>query len=201
MARRLQADAVGTIREVFQRIQKLSADERISVISDLFGDEAKGLTQLVNNLPALEKALFDVAERYKYAGSMTKEYAVQSQTTANQLKLAQNQFTNLGIVIGAAVLPALTKLLEVVTPAVAAVMRFAEANPAITGVVVGVTALAAAFILAAPFIAATISVLTTLSGLGLAATIAGWAGAVVPFLIGLKGIIATAAAVVAGFIT
>ena len=162
LARRLQDDALGTIRDVFQRIKGLAADEQISVISDLFGDEARGLSPMINNLSALENALGLVADKTKYAGSMAKEYETRSQTTANALQLAKNNFDALAITIGASVIPALTMLIAAVTPAVSGLLRFAQANPAITSVVVGVTALGAAFVLAAPFIMATITLISTI---------------------------------------
>ena len=127
--------------------------------------------------------------------------------------------------------PALIKVVQFLNPVIVGLSKFASANPQITAVAVAVAALASAFVLAAPFILATITVLGKMAVIGkmaagLAATIAGWAGVVVPVFVAvkagalgvlaaiagwagvigpaiaaLKAIIATAAAVVAGFIT
>ena len=203
LAKRLQADALGTIRDVLSRLKNLPPEERISVLSDLFGDEARGLAPMVNNLGALEKALLLIADKTKYAGSMTKEYEVRSKTTANALQLARNQVDALAIKIGEAMLPALQKLVEITTPVVAALGRFAEAHPGITAAVVAVTALAAGFVLLAPFIAAAVSLLAPLAaGIaaavgGVAAWLAGWAAMIPIVLGGIKAIVLGAGAVVA----
>jgi TP901 family phage tail tape measure protein len=185
LARRLQEDALGTIRDVFKRIKGLAADEQISVISDLFGDEARGLAPMINNLGALETALGLVADKTKYAGSMTKEYEVRAQTSANALQLAKNNFDAFAITIGASVVPALTALVSAATPVVSALLRFAQANPAITSVVVAVTALGAAFVLAAPFVMATITLISTI-GIATLGPIAAVVAAVVGIGVAFK---------------
>jgi TP901 family phage tail tape measure protein len=206
MAKRLQADALGTIKEVMKRLQNIPAEERISVLMDLFGEEARGLSQLVNNLPALEKALSLVADKYRYAGSMTKEYNVQSQTTANALQLSKNNFDALAITVGAQLVPALTKLVSLLEPVITGFLRFAEAQPVLTTIGVSIAAIVSALVLAAPFI---LSVVTLLGQLGvgagvlggIAATIAGWAGAVVPFLTAIGSAIAAVGAFVASIVS
>ena len=210
LAKRLQDDALGTIRDVFKKISELAPEERISVISDLFGDEARGLTPLINNLGALEKALGLVGDESAYAGSMTKEYNVQAGTTANQLQLLMNAITPLQIAIGDSLVPALAKTVELLTPLINGMTAFAQTNPAITALVTTVSALAAAFVFLAPFIASTISVLgslgitvtgVTAAASSFAATIAGWAGIIAPAIAAIQSAIAAVAAFVAGLVT
>lgn len=202
MAKRLQKDALGTIKDVMKRLQNLPAEERISVLSDLFGDEARGLSQLVNNLPALEKALALVADKTKYAGSMTKEYNVQSQTSANALQLAKNNFDALAITVGAQFVPALTKVLTLLEPVISGFLRFAEAQPVLTTIAVSIAAVASALVLAAPFILATVTLFGKLAFIGAAISQAG------VLLAGLASVaavvasaIGTAVAAVAAFVT
>ena len=192
LSKRLQTDALGTIRDVFSKIRGLAADERISVISDLFGDEARGLAPLIDNMGALEKALGLVGDKTAYAGSMTKEYEVRSQTAANALQLAQNNFNALAIEIGAQVVPALIKVVKFLNPIITGLSKFASANPQITAVAVAVAALGSAFVIAAPFIASTISVLATMGPIlaGLGATIAGFAGAIGPVVAAIGAVVA-----------
>jgi TP901 family phage tail tape measure protein len=210
LAKRLQDDALGTIRDVFKKISELAPEERISVISDLFGDEARGLTPLINNLGALEKALGLVGDESAYAGSMTKEYNVQAGTTANQLQLLMNAITPLQIAIGESLVPALSKTVELLTPLINGMTAFAQTNPAITALVTTVAALGTAFVFLAPFIASTISVLgslgITVTGVtaaagSFAATIAGWAGIIAPAIAAIQSAIAAVAAFVAGLVT
>ena len=192
LAKRLQADALGTIRDVFSKIKGLAADARISVISDLFGDEARGLAPLINNMGALEKALGLVGDKTAYAGSMTKEYEVRSQTAANALQLAQNNFNALAIEIGAQVVPALIKFVQLLNPMIVGISKFAAEHPRITAVAVAVAAIGSAFILALPFIASAITVFTTMGPIlaGLGATIAGFAGAIGPVVAAIGAVVA-----------
>ena len=196
LAKRLQADALGTIKDVFARLKNLPDDQRISVLSDLFGDEARGLAPMVQNLGSLEKALSLVADKTKYAGSMAKEYDVRSQTTANALQLAKNNFDALSISVGATLIPALTSLVNFFSPVISGLASFAEANPAITTVIVSVTALAAAFILLAPGILAAISLLTPLvTGIMWVVAAIGQLGGIVSVI----GMIGTALVAIVGW--
>ena len=199
LAEAMQRDALGTIQDVFARIKNLAPAERISVISDLFGDEARGLAPMIQNLGGLEKALSLVGDETKYAGSMLKEYDARSQTTANALQLAQNNFQALQITIGERLIPAIVKLIEMINPVVAAFTRFADANPQIATVTVAVVGLLAAFVALAPFIVATISLLSSMAPVaaGVAATIAGWAGIIVPVLTTIGGALAATFAIIA----
>jgi TP901 family phage tail tape measure protein len=210
LSKRLQEDALGTIRDVFQRIKGLAEDEQISVISDLFGDEARALAPIINNLAGLEKALGLVGDKTQYAGSMTREYEVRSQTAANALQLLQNSFNALAIEVGSVVVPELVRFVQVLAPLITNVSKFAAVNPAVTGLAVAVSALGAAFVLAAPFIVATISLLGSIgAGLagagaaatGFAATIAGWSAVLLPAITALQTLAATVAAVVGGIVT
>jgi TP901 family phage tail tape measure protein len=207
LAKRLQEDALGTIRDVLSRLKNLPDDQRISVLSDLFGDEARGLAPMVGNLAALEQALLLVADKTKYAGSMTKEYQVRSETTANALQLAKNNFDALAITVGGGLVPALTKFLQVLEPVISGVLKFAEANPVLTTVAASVAAVVSAFVLAAPFILATVKLFALVgpafagagaAAAGFAATVAGWAGIIAPILAALKAAVVAVAAFATG---
>ncbi len=87
------------------------AGVRASTMSDLFGDEARELTKLLNNMELMPEMLGMVADETQYLGSSEAEYAERSKTTANNMQLARNQMTRLGVSIGEVVLPALNELL------------------------------------------------------------------------------------------
>jgi len=103
--------------------------------------------------------------------------------------------------------PALKGLVDGLAGAINVVTDLMERFPLLTTAVLALSAAFIALVALAPFIAAFISVIgsikAAMAGLaltGFAATVAGWAGAIVPFIAALKGIIATAAAVAAGFV-
>jgi hypothetical protein len=172
----MQENALGTIMDIFKRIKGLPKEMQLSVMSDLFGDEARGLAPMIQNIGTLEKAMGLVGDKTQYAGSMLKEYETRSATTANALKLAQNNFQALQITIGESVIPAILALVKVFSPLLIGLGKFAAANPAITAAVVVIGGLASAVVLALPAIASFVFLLGTIGPAlsVVAATIAGF---------------------------
>jgi phage-related protein len=185
MASMLQKDAVGTIRDVFSRIKALPAEMQLSVISDLFGDEARALLPLINNSALLDTALGLVADKSKYAGSTAKEFAARIQTTEAKLQLAKNRLTEIAIVLGESFLPAIQKVVEFFAPLAEGLSNLLTKFPAL-GIVLGVVGTAfVALVALAPVLASFIVIAQGLAGLGIGATIAGWAGAIGPAVAGI----------------
>ena len=161
-ADRLQDDAIDTITEVLGKIANLPKAQQLSVLSDLFGDEARGLAPLLANLGELERLLGIAGNKAGYTGSVMEEFRVRSETAANKLQLFNNNLTALQIVVGEKVLPALVKLVEIFGPVLEGFAKFAEANPEITAVAVAIGSVISALVLLAPFIT---SAITLFSGL------------------------------------
>lgn len=200
-ADRLQGNAIGTITEVLSKIANLPKAQQLSVLSDLFGDEARGLAPMLANLGELERLLGLAGNKAGYTGSVVEEFRVRSETAANKLQLFNNNLTALQIVVGEKVLPALVKLLEVFGPVLVGLTKFAEANPAITLLAVAIGSVVSAFVLLAPFIISAISLFGSLKAaivaLNLGGLIAGW----LPAVLGLKTAIVAALAPVLAWIT
>jgi hypothetical protein len=195
-ADRLQQNAIGTITEVLKKISALPKSQQISVLSDLFGDEARGLAPLLSNLGELERILALAGDKGAYTGSVIDEFGVRSQTTANKLKLFRNNLDALAIAVGENILPALVKLAEFFGPIVKAVADFASKNTFLTTAVVALVSGFAGLVALAPFLSAFITLvgqlLPILSGIGawfagtkIAATIAGWLGVIGPVVTGI----------------
>lgn len=213
VAKMMQEDAVGTIRDVFQRISELPAEVQIPTIEVLFGNEARALTPLIKNMKLFDESIAAVGDSSKYTGSMLKEFEARSATTANQFLLLQNNVKALQIEIGSALLPAINGLMSIVTPVVALISRAASVFPPLTAAVVGLAAAFAGLVLALPFIASALSIVSSLSAMGvtlagvgaaiagIGATIAGWAGAVVPALTVVLGALKGLGAVLVGVFT
>ncbi|WP_029065632.1 phage tail tape measure protein [Labrenzia sp. DG1229] len=140
VAKRLQKDAVGTLEDVIKRIRDLPKEVRASTISDLFGDEARALMPLIENADLLSHALGQVADETNYLGSAQKEFDVRAQTFNARLQSFKNRMTELAIVIGNALLPALTSIMDALMPMITAIADLAKAYPEVTAAVVATTA-------------------------------------------------------------
>lgn len=181
VARAMQEDAVGTTMDVMRRLNELPDHLRASVMSDLFGDEARELTKLMNNMQLMPEMLALVADETQYLGSAEAEYAERSRTTANNMQLLRNQTTRLGISIGEVVLPPLNELLAKSQVFIDKLVAWTKENPKLTktlvmgGIALGGMAVAGGFLLtAAAGLIGTMAVLRFgLVGLGARAVFAG----------------------------
>ena len=201
VAKSMQTDAVGTIRDVFQRISQMPAEMRITTISEIFGDEARALTPLITNLKLFDQAMGLVGDSSNYTGSMLEEFNARAGTSANNWQLLQNNLKALQIVIGEALLPAINLTLKVLTPLISLVSNLAGRFPALTAVIVGLTAAVSAFVIAAPAIVSAITLFGSLKAaivaLNIGGLIAGW----LPVFAGLGSAIIGALAPVLAWIT
>lgn len=146
IAKGMSVDSEGTINKVLKSIAKVEKSKQAAVLTQLFGKESVGaIAPLLTNMDTLQKNFALVNNEQKYGGSMQKEYASRSATTANALQLMQNRVTDLGISVGSALLPPLNEFLAVVGPIISQVSDLAAANPVLIqtliGAAVGFTAL------------------------------------------------------------
>lgn len=155
VARAMQEDAVGTTMDVMQRLNELPDHMRATVMSDLFGDEARELTKLMNNMQLMPEMLALVADEAQYLGSAEAEYAERAKTTAHNMQLLRSQTTRLGISIGEVVLPPLNELLSKSQVFIDKLMTWTKENPKLTktlvmgGIALGAMAVAGGFLLTA----------------------------------------------------
>ncbi|MDQ0314863.1 phage tail tape measure protein [Amorphus orientalis] len=140
VAKSMQDDAVGTLREVIVRIRELPEHLQATTLSQLFGDEARALAPLVTQLELYDTALASVAQKANYLGSAEKEYAARAATTANNWQLFQNKAEAAAIAIGSALLPAMNGLMDALGPVIMDIVRFAQENPELTRTVVALSA-------------------------------------------------------------
>lgn len=130
LAKRMQVDARGAILDVVGALRGLEDFERPAAISMLFGEEVVGSVQpLIENASLLEGAFGLVGDKANYAGAMTKEYEGIAATTESRLIVMASRATELAVILGSVLLPAVIALIEAVTPAVSAFAEFAEAHP------------------------------------------------------------------------
>ena len=106
MARDMQTDAQGTIFKVLEAIAAKPKELQMSLLTEMFGQEALGsIAPLLQNMGNLSQAFDLVGDSAKYAGSMQNEFNVRAKTTENALILLRNKLTNLGISVGNVFLP------------------------------------------------------------------------------------------------
>ncbi len=138
VAKGMQDDAVGTTLEVIKRIGQVPAEMRASVMSQMFGDEARGLAPLLGDLELLERSLGYVANKTDYAGSVQEEFARRAATTEFNLQRLKNQVDGVALAIGNALLPAINGAAQAVAPMLIAMADFAAAHPEIVQAVVAI---------------------------------------------------------------
>jgi TP901 family phage tail tape measure protein len=213
VAKRMQTDAVPTIRDVFQRIAALPKELQIPIAEALFGNEARALAPLLSNMALFDQSMALVGDKTKYAGSMLAEFAARSGTSANSWQLLMNNVKALQIAIGDALIPALNLLLGILTPVISLIARGAQQFPWLTTAIVALTGAFVGLVAIMPLIASFLYALAQLSAMGvtfggiaaiiggLGATIAGFLGAVAPTLAAIMAVLGGAFAAIGGALT
>lgn len=132
--------------------QKMAADPKTAMIDFLatinaIQDPVEKSTKLIqifgkssdNEIAALATQAGKLSQAFKVANDdtanfakMQNELAVKMNDPAMQMKVLQAQLTSLGITIGTAILPAITGILQAVTPVVEKMSAFAIAHPEVT---------------------------------------------------------------------
>lgn len=142
--------------------------EKSAAAMALFGKSGADLVPLLNGGRESIESL---------RATMTGEFAAGADALNDKIATIQTRFAEVGIKIGTAVMPAFSALADVV---IGVADAFSNLPGPIQAIVVGVGALAAAFIILAPAISAIVSLAGVLAGLKIGATIAGWAGVIGP---------------------
>ncbi len=100
-------NSVGTMLDVFERINKLPEHQRLSAAIGIFGREARALMPLINDTRELRRQLGLVATEADYSGSAFQEFIIRADTTGNVLDLLGNKLRARGIKYGESWLPTL----------------------------------------------------------------------------------------------
>lgn len=121
--------------DFLKQLNKLPKADQMGTLVDLFGLEyADDVAVLAGSIETYQKsinALKDTGKDGKpaFEGSMDKEFAARSATTANNWQLFKNQMAHLAISIGSVMLPAVNDLLNSLKPMVEQFIRFSQAHP------------------------------------------------------------------------
>lgn len=138
MAERMQTDATGAIKEVFDALNQLSDADRGATMAELFGKESVGpIAGLMGNMKEFEKTMGLVADKTRYAGSMQSEYERKMGTAGTSSVKMKNSMKEIGYVIGDILLPPLATVFGVIGSLAVRFGDFAATNPRVTKTVVG----------------------------------------------------------------
>lgn len=165
-----------------------SGDNAITVLEEL-GMTDQRLTRAFLSLANAGSLVIDSSEKAKMAwdenNAATEEAAKRYATTESQLKIFKNQLADVGITIGATVLPMLNAALKAVKPLVDGFARFSEKHPKLIAGLLGVGAVlgavGAAMVILGPIIGALGTLFTGL------ATVVGFAGTVIGGVVAILG--------------
>jgi TP901 family phage tail tape measure protein len=192
VAKRMQTDALGTMKDVLTRIAALPKEMQAGVITKIFGEESKAaIMPLLTNLKLLDQAFGLVGDKSSFAGSMQKEFNNQMNSTDAQMKIFKNNIDALAISVGNTLLPGINSILSVLKPVLETVAFLVQKVPGLSTVIVGLGVAFAGLVVALPVINAIVTLAGIMSSFSILATLAGWLGALVPVLTGI-GIFITA---------
>ncbi|HEZ2689945.1 TPA: phage tail tape measure protein [Neisseria meningitidis] len=147
----MDKDANGAMLNLLARVKQLSKAEQFPMLLKMFGrNYADDAMMLANNVGEYNRQLALLEERdasgnLKYLGSMQREFANRSATTANQIQIFKNGISELGIRMGSIVLPALNDFLAKGSKLANIVSDWSEKHPVLTKGIVGTAASLLAF--------------------------------------------------------
>ncbi|HFQ4959191.1 TPA: phage tail tape measure protein [Vibrio vulnificus] len=143
LASSMQQDASGTLLQVLEAIKDAPLDEQSALITQIFGEEAKGaVATLAGNTEVYRKTLRLAKEGQDvHIQSLQNEYDTRIATSENGISQFVNKLNRLSVVIGNALLPALNWVLEPLGNGITMLADFAEANQGVTAAVgIGIAA-------------------------------------------------------------
>lgn len=147
----MDKDANGAMLNLLARVKQLPKAEQFPMLLKMFGrNYADDAMMLANNVGEYNRQLALLEERdasgnLKYLGSMQREFANRSATTANQIRLFKNGISELGIRLGSIVLPAVNDFLSKCIKLTNMISDWSEKHPVLTKGIVGTTASLLAF--------------------------------------------------------
>ena len=134
------------LMDFLKQVGKLPKENQMGALVDLFGLEyADDVAVLVGGLETYKKSIDELKKTSKdgkpaFVGSMDKEFAARSATTANNWQTFKNSLTEIGITAGSVLLPALNQLMTTIRPIINSFADWASKNPEIVSAFVHLAA-------------------------------------------------------------
>ncbi|OFO38443.1 phage tail tape measure protein [Neisseria sp. HMSC075C10] len=134
------------LMDFLKQVGKLPKENQMGALVDLFGLEyADDVAVLVSGLETYKKSIDELKKTSKdgkpaFIGSMDKEFAARSATTANNWQIFKNSLTEIGITAGSVLLPALNQLMTTIRPIINSFADWASKNPEVVSALVHLAA-------------------------------------------------------------
>ena len=134
------------LMDFLKQVGKLPKENQMGALDDLFGLEyADDVAVLVSALETYKKSINELKKTSKdgkpaFIGSMDKEFAARSATTANNWQIFKNSLTEIGITAGSVLLPALNQLMTTIRPIINSFADWASKNPEVVSALVHLAA-------------------------------------------------------------
>lgn len=130
--------------DIANKFKKLDGVARSEALRKLFGEGegSRMFEKLINQTDVLKKSL-DFALSESTLGSMSREFANVSDTTANKMVLMRNSLDRLAIGIGDALLPSIKEMVENVAPMIDKITTWAGENKSLIMTVAKIVAVGA----------------------------------------------------------
>ncbi|MBP5971538.1 phage tail tape measure protein [Brasilonema sp. CT11] len=191
MAAKMKESGSGGVQFFLDKVKSIATTDpqrALGAVKELigadFGDEVLTSALAVDKFKeALKYAGDDAGNLAKFQAEVEKK----TQGVAGQIQVFNANLAQVGITIGSAILPALNALLSGLLPVIQAFGKFAEANPVLVQIGVGVAGLVAAI---APLIIIIGSLITAVGSIGAAM------GTIAPILAGVTAAVGGAVAAV-----
>lgn len=132
-------DAQGALVDFLGTLNKIPKEQRMGILVDLFGREyADDVAVLAGSPETYEKSRNTVKTKESYDGSMEREFKTRSETTANNILLLKGNLTQLGVTVGASVLPMINAVVNDMKPLVHGFASWIDNNKKLASSIFGV---------------------------------------------------------------
>lgn len=133
LAKDMQKDSRGTINKVLGALSKVDKDKRLSMETQLFGEEAVGpLSLLVDHLKDVNENMDLVNDKTKVAGSVEGEYSNIRNTANGSLIVFRKNILNLGLAFSNYLLPPFVSIVEMLNSGAKKIEAFTQKYPKLT---------------------------------------------------------------------
>ncbi|MGG7923327.1 phage tail tape measure protein [Klebsiella aerogenes] len=145
----MSVDAMGTIISVLEASKKLAPDQQVANLTQIFGKEfGDDAQKLANNLPELRRQI-ELTQGAAAKGSMNRESDINKASLSAQWQLTKTGAVNAFSSAGETLREPLIDIMLTVSKVVGSVRRWVEANPALVGSIMKVTAAIGALLVVA----------------------------------------------------
>lgn len=146
-AKMLQQRGGYALIDLADQFRKLEGTARTKALEDLFGagEGSRMFEKLINQTDVLKKSL-DFALSKSTLGSMTREFANVSDTTANKIVLMKNAFDRLAINLGDVLLPKIKDMIKTMAPTIDKITKWAEQNKSLIMTIAKIIAVGTLFL-------------------------------------------------------